>query len=139
QSTLLSGLGRINYTFNNRYLFTVSFRADGSSVYSPGNKWGYFPSAAFSWRISEEEFIGLDNSLVNDIRLRTSWGRAGSQAISAYATMNQLNPGTTVFGSSLYTTMAPGSRLAADLKWETTEQVNVGFELGLLENRIRLT
>jgi TonB-linked SusC/RagA family outer membrane protein len=139
QSTLLSGLGRVNYTFDNRYLFTVSFRADGSSVYSEGNKWGYFPSAAFSWRLSDEEFIDLGNTVINEIRLRTSWGRAGSQAISAYATMNQLNPGTTVFGNSLYTTMAPGARLAADLKWETTEQINVGLELGLLQNRLQFT
>ncbi|MEQ9442939.1 MAG: TonB-dependent receptor [Cyclobacteriaceae bacterium] len=139
ESTLLSGLGRINYTYDNRYLFTVSFRADGSSVYTEGNKWGYFPSAAFSWRLSEEEFLNLDNTLISDLRLRTSWGRAGSQAISPYSTLNQLLPGTTVFGSSLYTTMAPGSRLASDLKWETTEQFNIGLELAMLEDRIQFT
>ena len=139
QSTLLSGLGRINYTYDNRYLFTVSFRADGSSVYTAGNKWGYFPSAAFSWRLSEEEFLNLDNTFISDLRLRTSWGKAGSQAISPYSTLNQLLPGTTVFDNSLYTTMAPGSRLASDLKWETTEQVNVGLELAILEGRVQFT
>ncbi|MEJ7828092.1 MAG: SusC/RagA family TonB-linked outer membrane protein, partial [Segetibacter sp.] len=138
KSTLLSGLGRINYTFKNRYLFTVSMRADGSSVYSPGNKWGYFPSAAFSWRISDEAFM-QDMNFIENLKLRTSWGRAGSQAISPYSTLASLIPGSTVFGSSLYTTMAPGTRLAADLKWETTEQVNFGLEFGILKGRIQLT
>ncbi|MEJ7692739.1 TonB-dependent receptor [Daejeonella sp.] len=139
ESTLLSGLGRINYTFDNRYLFTVSFRADGSSVYSPGNKWGYYPSAAFSWRLSEEKFLNLENTIINDLRLKASWGRAGSQAIAPYSTMNQLNPGTTVFGTSLVTTMSPSARLASDLKWETTEQSNFGMELSLLNDRIGVT
>ena len=139
QSTLLSGLGRLNYTFDNRYLFTISYRADGSSVYSPGNKWGYFPSAAFSWRLSEEKFFNVNEDIINDLRLRTSWGKAGSQAISPYATMNQLFPGTTVFGSSLFTTMAPSVRLASDLKWETTEQVNFGLELSFLQGKLQLT
>lgn len=138
KSTLLSGLGRVNYTFKNRYLFTVSMRADGSSVYSPENKWGYFPSAAFSWRVSDEEFFKNVN-VVKNLKLRTSWGKAGSQAISPYSTLNTLNPGSTVFGSSLYTTMAPGTRLAADLKWETTEQVNIGVEFSILKNRIFFT
>jgi len=139
ESTILSGLGRINYTYADRYLFTASLRADGASVYTEGNKWGYFPSFAFSWRLSEEEFINLDDSIFNELRLRASWGRAGSQAISPYSTMNQLNPGTTVFGSSLYTTMQPGSRLAADLTWETTESYNFGFDVSMLEGRVSLT
>ncbi|HSI74306.1 MAG TPA: TonB-dependent receptor [Lunatimonas sp.] len=139
QSTLLSGLGRVNYSFDNRYLFTISYRADGSSVYSPGNKWGYFPSAAFSWRLSEEGFFNVNRDVINDLRLRTSWGKAGSQAISPYATMNQLFPGTTVFGSALFTTMAPSVRLASDLKWETTEQLNIGLEMSFLQGRLQLT
>ncbi|MEJ7826579.1 MAG: TonB-dependent receptor [Segetibacter sp.] len=138
KSTLLSGLGRVNYTFNNRYLFTVSMRADGSSVYSPGNKWGYFPSVAFSWRLSDENFF-KNIAFIQNLKLRTSWGKAGSQAISPYSTLNTLIPGSTVFGSALYTTMAPGVRLAADLKWETTEQVNLGLELTVLKGRIQFT
>lgn len=138
KSTLLSGLGRINYTFKGKYLFTVSMRADGSSVYSPGNKWGYFPSAAFSWRVSDEKFM-QNQTLIENLKLRTSWGRAGSQAISPYSTLLSLIPGSTVFGSSLYTTMSPGSRLAADLKWETTEQINAGLEFSVLNGRLQLT
>ncbi len=136
KSTLLSGLGRVNYTFNKRYLFTVSMRADGSSVYSPGNKWGYFPSAAFAWRLSDEKFFKNIN-LVENLKFRASWGKSGSQAISPYSTMNTLVPGSTVFGSTLYTTMAPGTRLAADLKWETTEQDNIGLDFTVLKGRIQ--
>lgn len=136
KSTLLSGLGRVNYTFNKRYLFTVSMRADGSSVYSPENKWGYFPAAAFAWRVSDERFFKNVNFIEN-LKLRASWGKSGNQAINPYSTLNTLIPGSTVFGNSLYTTMAPGTRLAADLKWETTEQVNVGIEFGVLEGRIQ--
>ncbi|MBC7759546.1 MAG: TonB-dependent receptor [Phormidesmis sp. FL-bin-119] len=135
EATLLSGLGRVNYSFDNRYLFTVSYRADGSSVYSEGNKWGYFPSAAFAWRISEEKFIDFDKTIISDLKLKASWGRAGSQAIAPYSTLNQLNAGSTVFGTALYTTMSPSSRLAADLKWETTEQNNIGIEVSLLNDR----
>ncbi|SHG50404.1 TonB-linked outer membrane protein, SusC/RagA family, partial [Fodinibius roseus] len=136
ESTILSGLGRINYILHDRYLFTVSMRADGSSVYTEGNKWGYFPSAAFSWRLSDEEFINLDNTIINELKLRTSWGLAGSQAISAYSTLNRLNPGSTVLGNSLVTTMAPGSRLASDLKWETTEALNFGLDISIYDDRV---
>ncbi len=138
QSALLSSLGRINYTYNNRYLFTVSFRADGSSIYTAGNKWGYFPSAAFSWRLSDENFF-KNLEFVQDLRLRTSWGRAGSQAISPYSTLNRLSSGSTVFGNSLYTTMAPGTRVAANLKWETTDQINLGLDWSLLNGRLQFT
>lgn len=138
ESVLLSYLGRVNYTFNNRYLFTFSFRADGSSKYSKGNKWGHFPSGALAWRLSEENFL-RESNVVSDLKIRGSWGRTGSQAIDAYATLNQLNSGKTVFGTDLYTTFAPGTRLPGDLKWETTEQTDIGLDLGLFNNRILVT
>ena len=138
ESVLLSYLGRVNYSFDSKYLFTFSFRADGSSKYSEGSKWGYFPSGAVAWRLSEENFL-KESSVVSDLKIRGSWGKTGSQAIDAYATLNQLNSGKTVFGTDLYTTFAPGTRLPADLKWETTEQTDIGLDLGLFENRILLT
>lgn len=138
ESVLLSYLGRVNYTFNNKYLFTFSFRADGSSKYSKGNKWGHFPSGALAWRLSEENFL-RESNVVSDLKIRGSWGRTGSQAIDAYATLNQLNSGKTVFGTDLYTTFAPGTRLPGDLKWETTEQTDIGLDLGLFNNRILVT
>ncbi len=138
KSTLLSYLARINYSLDSKYLFTVSFRADGSSRFSDGNKWGYFPSAAVAWRISEETFL-QDNNIFSNLKLRASWGLSGSQAISPYATLNQLQSGNTIFGDNLFTTFAPGTRLPSDLKWETTEQIDIGVEMGFIQNRLSLT
>lgn len=137
-ATLLSYLGRVNYSYNNRYLATVSFRADGSSRYSEGNKWGYFPSAALAWRVSEEEFL-KNSTLFSDLKIRASWGETGSQAISPYATLNNLSAGKTVFDDALYNTFAPGTRLPGNLKWETTEQADFGIDAGLFKDRLRLT
>ncbi len=138
RSVILSYLGRVNYNFNDRYLITASIRADGSSRYSPGNKWGYFPSGAFAWRVSEEAFFP-ENKWIGDLKLRTSWGLTGSQAISPYTTLNQLSSGNTVFGDELYTAFSPSTRLPGTLKWETTEQIDFGMDAALLNERIFLT
>ena len=138
KSVLLSYLGRINYSYNNKYLITASFRADGSSKYSKGNKWGYFPSAAFAWKLKEENFL-KNVSVLSDLKFRASWGVTGSQAINPYATLNNLYSGKTVFGDALYTTFAPSTTLPGNLKWETTEQTDIGLDVAVLENRIRLT
>lgn len=138
KSVLLSYLARMNYGFDNRYLFTVSFRADGSSKYSDGNKWGYFPSAAFAWKVKEENFL-KDVDLLSDLKVRVSYGITGSQAISAYATLNNLYSGKTVFGDARYTTFAPGTRLPGNLKWETTGQFDLGVDFSLLNNRFSFT
>ncbi len=135
---LLSTIARVNYVFYHRFFFTFSFRADGSSRYSEGDKWGYFPSGALAWRISEEQFM-KNVSLISDLKLRTSYGVTGSQAISAYATLNNLSSGKTVFGTSRYTTFAPGTRLPGNLKWENTEQFDLGLDVGIMDNRFRLT
>ena len=138
KATLLSYLGRVNYSFGGKYLATFSFRADGSSRYSEGSKWGYFPSGALAWRVSEEEFFkGI--SFMSDLKLRVSWGATGSQAINPYATLNQLNSGKTVFDDGLFTTYAPGTRLPGNLRWETTEQQDVGLDVAFLNNRLRFS
>lgn len=135
---LLSTIARLNYNFDQRYLFTFSFRADGSSRYSEGDKWGYFPSGAFAWRLSEEQFMKQFHWL-SDMKLRASYGISGSQAISPYATLNNLSSGKTVFGNEQYTFFAPGSTLPANLKWETTAQLDLGLDLGFLHNRLHFT
>jgi len=135
KSVLLSYLGRLNYSFDNRYLFTATFRADGSSRYSEGNKWGYFPSGAIAWKVSEENFME-NQQTISTLKLRSSWGLTGSQAISPYATLNRMFPGYTVFGDELYSFLAPGSTLPGDLKWETTTQFDVGLDLGMWQDRI---
>lgn len=134
KSVILSYLGRLNYSFDDRYLFTVNFRSDGSSKYSEGNKWGFFPSGAFAWKINKEKFI-QNIEEISDLKLRTSYGVTGSQAIGAYATLNNLSSGKTVFGDALYTTFAPSSRLPGDLKWETTSQFDIGIDFGIRNNR----
>jgi len=136
--TLLSYLGRINYSYKNKYLVTASFRADGSSRYSEGSKWGYFPSGSVAWRVTEEEFM-KDISLISDLKIRGGYGETGSTAINPYYTLEMLSSGKTTFANDLYTYFAPGTRLPANLKWETTAQTDIGMDLGILENRLRVT
>ncbi|RKN77007.1 SusC/RagA family TonB-linked outer membrane protein [Ulvibacterium marinum] len=137
--TLLSGLGRINYDLMGKYLFTASFRADGSSRFGADNKWGYFPSAAFAWRISQEDFL-KESASISDLKLRLSWGQTGSTAVSPFQTLNILGPATIVLNDEFFVGFAPGSNLPnPDLKWETTTQYNFGIDLGLFTNRLRLT
>ncbi|RIH64198.1 SusC/RagA family TonB-linked outer membrane protein [Mariniphaga sediminis] len=127
KSVIMSYLGRINYNYDNILLLTASFRADGASKYSPGNKWGYFPSGAIAWRMKEKTLKDVD--FISDLKVRASWGRTGSQAIDEYSTLNVLNPGYTIFGGDIRTvTLAPGTTLPYNLKWETTDQLDFGFD-----------
>lgn len=135
---LLSWLGRFNYSYKGKYLATVSFRADGSSRYSKGNKWGYFPSGALAWRFSEEGFM-KDLPFISNGKLRIGYGQTGSTAINPYYTLDMLSSGKVSFDDALYTYYAPGTRLPSDLKWETTSQTDIGLDLGFLNNRLRIT
>ncbi|WP_315820775.1 SusC/RagA family TonB-linked outer membrane protein [Paraflavitalea speifideaquila] len=133
---MLSWLGRVNYSLLDKYLLTVSFRADGSSRFT--EKWGHFPSAAFAWRVSDEKFFE-PVKFVSDLKLRVSYGSVGNPSISPYATLNQLSGSKTVFGDALYNALAPGSTLPGKLKWESTDQFDLGFDASLLDNRIKIT
>jgi len=133
---MVSYLGRINYSLLDKYLLTVSFRADGSSRFT--DKWGSFPSAALAWRISDESFF-QKIKFVDDLKLRVSYGSVGNPSISPYATLNQLSGSKTVFGDALYNALAPGSTLPGNLQWESTDQVDIGLDATLLDNRIRFT
>ena len=137
-STILSGLGRLFYNYDDKLLATVNFRTDGSSKYSTGNKWGYFPSSSLAWRLSNENFL-KDVEQISDLKIRAGWGVTGSQAIGPYATLNNLYSGQTVLGGGYHTYFAPGTTLPGDLKWETTEQTNFGLDLGIIDNRLRFT
>ena len=136
--SLMSYLGRVNYSFKGKYLATASFRADGSSRYSPGQRWGYFPSAALAWRISEESFM-KDFSNISDLKLRVSYGKTGSTAINPYSTQNLLSAGKAATGNGNYTYYAPGSTYPGALKWETTTQYDAGFDLAMYKGRLRVT
>lgn len=140
EGALLSYLGRANYNLFDRYLFTVTARRDGSSRFGKNNKWALFPSAAFAWRLSEEPFM-KPLTLVNDAKLRLSYGRTGNQGVGAYASLPQLAGYQTGVGGIVQIGYAPRADLApnADLKWETTDQVNVGVDVALWNDRVSLT
>ena len=136
---LMSWLARINYAYKGKYLLTLSGRADGSSRYSAGNKWGYFPSGAIAWRVSEEPWL-KGKTAISDLKVRAGFGVTGSTAISPYATMNMLSSGiapATGKGTTVYFT--PSTTYPGDLKWESTAQYDVGIDLGLFDNRLRFT
>lgn len=136
KSVLSSYLGRVNYNYNDMLLFTSSLRADGSSKYSAGEKWSYFPSFAVAWRMKNTLLKEVD--FITDLKLRSSWGKTGSQAIGAYSTLNLLHAGYTIFGGDIRTlTLAPGSSLPVGLKWESTEQRDVGVEATFFDGRYR--
>jgi TonB-linked SusC/RagA family outer membrane protein len=133
---LLSFLGRINYSLMDKYLFTASFRADGSSRFGANNRFGYFPSFSGAWKINEEEFLKNVTS-INNLKLKASWGRTGNQSIADYQSFVTYGSGPLgVFNGQLSSTQEPARLPNPDLKWETTEQSNFGFEIGLFNDRI---
>jgi len=144
EAAILSYLARINYIYNDKYLFTLSGRADGSSKFSKNKKWSYFPSGAFSWRANEEEFINNLN-IFDNLKFRTSYGITGSEAINSYQTLGLMNTGTSFFNSSatsLYgstTTLYRPFTIANDnLTWETTAQFDFGVDMGFFKNRLAI-
>ncbi len=141
QWSLQSYLGRVNYTYKDKFMGTASMRIDGSSKFSDGNKYGYFPSGALAWRLSEEDFI-KETGIFHNLKVRGSYGVVGSQAISPYSTLQQLNFGTGQ-GNNYYfdqatttVSIAPSSPANTNLKWETTAQWNVGLDFGIFDGRL---
>ena len=136
---LLSYLGRVNYSFMEKYLITASIRSDGSSRMGADNKWGYFPSAAAAWKISKEGFL-KDNSTISNLKLRASWGQTGNTAVSPYQSLSILSSSQTVFDNSIVIGYAPGTAMPnPNLKWESTTQIDIGLDAGLLDDRINLS
>lgn len=138
---LLSFFGRVNYNYQSKYIFSATFRADGSSKFAAGNKWGYFPSAAFAWRVSGENFMDGTDNWLDDLKLRISYGSAGNNNIpsnqivqSFQSTQNagRINDVTKYW--------APSQYLAnPDLKWETTYTRNLGLDYTMLGGRLNGT
>lgn len=142
KSTIGSYIGRVNYNLLNRYLVTASVRSDRSSKFRGKNQTSVFPSVGLGWRISEEEFMqGIP--VISNLKLRASWGQTGSQAVNVYGTVTSYNTSAALAGTSWQNGMLtsginignPGNE---HLRWETTAQTNVGFDLGLLKDRITL-
>jgi TonB-linked SusC/RagA family outer membrane protein len=140
QKNLLSYFGRINYKLWNKYLITASIRADGSSVLSKGNKWGYFPSVAAAWVLSEEGFLKSFDP-VNNLKLRLSWGKSGNSAVNPYQTLTVLGADKVyyTFGSQLVTGQVPAVLGNPDLTWETTTTYDAGIDVSILKYRISAT
>ena len=140
---MLSYLGRVNYALFNRYLVTASFRADGSSRFIGSKKWGYFPSFALAWKISDEPFFkNMNSGWFDTAKLRLGWGEIGNERISSYY------PYLTSIAQNRYYVLGDkervnGSALNAlgntDLQWETSEQYNAGIDLGFLSQRLTAT
>jgi TonB-dependent starch-binding outer membrane protein SusC len=132
--TLLSYLGRVIYSLYDKYMITVSYRIDGSSRFGVDNKYGYFPSVALGWRLSDEVFIP---DLFSQLKLRASWGVTGNQDIGNYNSLMTLSPGTVWLGDRAQPIVGPARKPNPDLKWEETTQYNVGIDYGFMNNRIQ--
>lgn len=130
-----SWFGRVNYTLKEKFLFTATFRADGSSRFGAGNKWGMFPSAAIGYNMSNEAFVNNLNWM-STLKLTGSWGLTGNQEIGLYQSLSQLNTQRNPFGNNISIGLAPGRIPNPDLRWEKTNQFNVGLEMGLFEDRV---
>lgn len=133
---LASYIGRVNYSFDDRYLATVTFRADGSSRFGKNNKFGYFPSAALAWRLSNESFL-KEIDQITSLKLRLGWGRTGNQEIGDYPAISTYqSAGSAIWDGKQVVGTGPAKIPNPDLKWETTDQINLGLDFGVFNNRI---
>ncbi|GLR17166.1 SusC/RagA family TonB-linked outer membrane protein [Portibacter lacus] len=135
QRTFVSSFARINYSFNSKYLLTFAARRDGSSVFEDGNKYAFFPSVGFAWNIHEESFLSGNNA-INRLKFRGSIGQVGQQGVGVYNSIAKFNNTNTYFNETLVNGVLIGSLPSKDLSWETTEQIDLGLELGLFQDRI---
>ncbi|MEQ6118397.1 TonB-dependent receptor [Reichenbachiella sp. MALMAid0571] len=153
-SKLVSGIFRINYSYDNKYLLTFTSRTDGSSKFGENNKWAFFPSVAASWKLHEEEFIkGAD--VFDQLKVRASYGISGNQGINPYETLSKFGISKYYNDGAWVTSIGPGIEVGRtgqdgievvwggiptpDLRWETTSQVNVGLDMAFLNNRMNVT
>lgn len=136
---LASFFGQANYAFDKKYMLTLTLRADGSSVFAPGNRWGYFPSASFAWNMSRENFL-KNSSWVNELKLRLSYGTSGNNRIEPllYSTFfNSSSNWGYSFDNAVVPGLAPNERLSNEnTKWERTISKNIGLDYSLFNKRI---
>ena len=153
-SKLLSFYGRLNYVLDDKYLFTFTMRADGSSKFGKNNKWGYFPSGAVSWKLHNEPWMQKLN-VFDEFKIRASWGISGNQGISPYQTLNRYGTEKYWFADKWQTAIGPGYEAGRegandryilwggianpDLRWESTRQWNLGVDLAFFKRRLRVT
>lgn len=142
ETVMLSFFGRLNMTLNNKFLFTFTGRFDGSSKFASNNKWGFFPSGAFAYKLHQEQFIKNINAISN-FKLRLSYGITGNQGLGPYSSLDRIASSQHTFGSENGESLSPvyfRSQLPnANLKWENTAQFNSGLDIGILNNKINIT
>ncbi|MFD2934241.1 SusC/RagA family TonB-linked outer membrane protein [Spirosoma flavum] len=137
---LISYVGRVNYDYDGKYLFSASIRRDGSSLFAPGNQWGSFPSASVGWRINQENFMKSLPQL-SELKIRASYGKTGFNGIANYAWQSVVQADATAYPFGSANTLGSffnglGNK---DLKWETTDMVNLGVDVGLFNNKFTFT
>lgn len=140
ENTLTSYLARLNYNYRSKYYLTASFRADGSSKFAPGNRWGYFPSASLAWAFNREDFL-KENEVLTNGKLRISYGETGNNRVGNYAFRGKLETGDNSFypfDGNKFIAYIPTDMQNENLKWETTEQYNVGIDLGFWNDRVSI-
>ncbi|MCW5911950.1 MAG: TonB-dependent receptor [Cyclobacteriaceae bacterium] len=130
-----SFISRVTYDYAGKYLLTANFRADGSSAFGPNKRWGYFPSASVGWRISQESFFPAVD-VINDLKIRAGWGMVGND-IGSYAYLGLVGTGANYpIGSEILPGSYPSTIQNNDLKWEATQQTNIGIDVTVLNSRI---
>ncbi|WP_298551485.1 TonB-dependent receptor [uncultured Algibacter sp.] len=135
---LQSLYGRINYSYDDRYLITLTARRDGSSVFAKNNKYAFFPSGAIGWKISNEDFL-KDSATISNLKLRASYGASGNPSITEFQSFSTFTPIYTAVGDQTVNAVVPGRPANPNLRWETSSQANIGIDLGLWNNRVSLS
>lgn len=135
---LISYLGRVNYHYNRKYYVTLTARYDGSSRFGANNKFAFFPSGALAWAVSEEDFL-KDSEAISNLKLRTSFGFSGNQAIANYQTLANLSSVDIALNNTQHTGFLLSALENRNLKWETTRQVDVGLDVGFLKGKLNIT
>jgi TonB-linked SusC/RagA family outer membrane protein len=135
QNTLESYMGRINYAYKEKYLLTLTGRSDGASQLANQNKWAFFPSGAFAWRLGDEDFVKQTN-IFSDLKLRVSYGQVGNSNVAPYSTQATILNTPYNFDQSTAYGFAPATLGNQNLKWERSEELNLGLNMGFFENRI---
>ncbi len=140
QLSLMSYFGRVNYNFREKYMFSVNFRADGSSRFLGDNKWGFFPSVSGAWRVNQEEFFAVES--ISNLKLRVNWGQLGNQSVgSRYPAIETLSSTNILLGAGgsnhvIHPGFFQSQLVNKDLRWETTTIANIGVDLGFLNGKL---
>ena len=140
QKSHASFIGRVNYSYKDKYYVTSNFRADGSGQFPAENRWGYFPSFSTGWRISQEEFL-KDNSAISEFKIRAGWGIVGNDRAAPYAWYGIVDTISNKYliAGETHTAFTPSTLENSALRWEKTSQFDIGIDLGFIDNRITVT